>query len=137
MTVEEIKYELKYWRFSRYKAINLIIGFGILLLHELIARPVYRPYIYSHKINDYHIADTLGNSLGTIAAGFVSTFILTSNYKKGKEIMVFVVFIFILYELMQPMLGRKIDPWDIIATVIAGFFSLLTFNLLFNKPEYK
>jgi hypothetical protein len=28
---------------------------------------VYRPYVYSHNLNDFGIADTLGNHLGTMS----------------------------------------------------------------------
>jgi glycopeptide antibiotics resistance protein len=102
---------------------------------NLLPKPFYRPYIYSNQINDYHIADTLGNSLALIAAVFICLFLLTSNFKKGRELLVLVVLIFIVYELMQPLLGKPIDIWDIVATVISGLISWLVFIVLFRPSS--
>ena len=70
MTVNDFIVELKNWKFSKYKAINLAIGISALLIYELVGRPIYRPYIYNNKINDFHIADTLGNTFGALPTIF-------------------------------------------------------------------
>ena len=59
MTLEDLKNEAIRWRFTKYKLINLTIGLSALLFYEFVARPYYRPYIYAHKLYDFHIADTL------------------------------------------------------------------------------
>jgi hypothetical protein len=66
MKFNELKGEISRWRITRQRLIDLIIGVCALIVHEFIAKPYYRPFIYSNHINDFHVADTLGNSLGTI-----------------------------------------------------------------------
>jgi hypothetical protein len=60
MTIAAFIQELKQWKFTKYKAINVAIGIAALLVYESIGLPIYRPYIYHNKINNFHIADTLG-----------------------------------------------------------------------------
>jgi hypothetical protein len=120
MDIAELKNELLNWRLTRYKAVNLAIGFVSLLLLEFVARAYYRPYIYSNNIFDYHIADTLGNSLGTIAGVFIFVGILTSNKRQGLVMVTIVTIAFVVYEIGHPLLGKTIDVWDVLATVITG-----------------
>ena len=35
-----------------------------------------------------------------------------------------------LYEIAQPLLGKPIDPWDIVATVMTGVFCLILYKFL-------
>jgi hypothetical protein len=79
MTFDHLKDEIKHWRFTQYKFINLVIGSCSLLIYEFIARPYYRPYIYRNRINDLHIADTLGNTLGTLATIFILVSLFSSR----------------------------------------------------------
>jgi hypothetical protein len=120
MDLAELKNELVNWRLTRYKAINLIIGFAALLFLEFVARAYYRPYIYSNNIFDFHIADTLGNSLGTIAGVFIFIGILTSNRQQGLSMALIVTIAFVVYEVGHPLLGKPIDMWDVLATVVTG-----------------
>jgi hypothetical protein len=71
MTFKDLKEGISNWKFTRERGINLSIGFSAVLIYEFLARPIYRPYIYKNNINDFHLADTIGNSLGTIAIIFV------------------------------------------------------------------
>lgn len=41
----------------------------------------------------------------------------------------------VLYEIAQPLLGKPIDIWDIVATILAGGLSLLIFHYLFGKKR--
>ena len=80
MTINDFKLELKNWKFTKYKAINFAIGISALLIYEFIGRPIYRPYIYANKINDFHIADTLDNPLGTITTPAPQSVHLKNNF---------------------------------------------------------
>ncbi len=66
MTLKDFKSELKNWKLTKYKAINFAIGISALLIYEFVGRSIYRPYIYNNNLNDLHIADTLGNTFGTM-----------------------------------------------------------------------
>ena len=132
MTLLDLKNELIHWKFSKYKLINFSIGLTALLILEFIARPYYRPYIYSHHINDFHIADTLGNSLGTVATIFIPIALLTNDGKFGLVLIKLLTISVIIYEIGHPLLGKPIDPWDIVATILTGTACFLLFKKIFK-----
>lgn len=133
MTLSDFTSELRTWKLTRYKAINFAIGLTALLLYEFIARPIYRPYIYTNHINDFHLADTLGNTLGTMVTIFFLIGLLSNETVKGNYLLKLGTFSVILFELAHPLLGKPIDVWDIIATIFTGFFSYLVYHTIFKK----
>jgi hypothetical protein len=114
------------------KKTTLLIGISAYSITEL-GRSFYRPYIYGNKIDDYFIADTIGNSFGTITAIFM---ILTLS-GKGKDKDFNIVFIIIagllVYELLNLTGKAKVDINDMIATVIFGLISVLIYSFLLKK----
>jgi uncharacterized membrane protein len=139
MTLNDFKTELKNWKFTKYKAINFAIGISALLIYEFIGRPIYRPYIYKNKINDFHIADTLGNTFGTLPTIFFLIAIFSNDTTKGNYLIKLGTFSVVAFELAHPLLGKPIDIWDIIATILMGLVSYLIYNSLFKdlQPEQK
>ena len=133
MTIDNLINEAKNWRFNRYKIINLAIGLSAIFLLEFVARPFYRPYIYSHNIFDFHIADTLGNTLGTIGAIFMFLFVLTNDRTHGYSLIVLTTVSVVLYEIGHPFLGKPIDIFDIIATIVTGIICYFIFKWLYGK----
>jgi hypothetical protein len=123
MTLQELRQELGNWKFTRQRIIHLSIGLGALLLYEFVGRPIYRPYIYTHNIFDFHIADTLGNSLGTLTTIFVILGLLGRERDHYKFLIVTTTLAVTCFELAHPLLGKPIDLWDIAATMISGVFS--------------
>lgn len=134
MTLEDLKNEAIHWRFTKYKLINLTIGLSALLFYEFVGRPYYRPYIYAHKLYDFHIADTLGNSLGTIAAIFIPIGLLTNGKTHGYSLIKLLTVSVVVYEIAQPLLGKPIDFWDILATLLSGGICFFLFKWLFGQP---
>lgn len=130
MTIRELKEEFVSWKFTRARGINLAVGFIALLIYEFFARPIYRPYIYSHQINDFHIADTLGNSLGTIAAIFIFLGLIGNTKAQHDFLIKTITISLILYEVAHPVLGKPMDPWDVLATIIAGVFCWVLYRVL-------
>ena len=130
MTIKDLREGIKNWKFTTERIINLAIGLSAVLIYEFLARPIYRPYIYRNKINDFHLADTIGNSLGTLATVFVLIGFLgqgrTQNIFLIKTIMISVA----LYEIAHPLLGKAIDPWDILATLLTGGLCLMLYKLI-------
>jgi hypothetical protein len=135
MTLNDFKEELKNWKFTKYKLINFAIGISALLIYEFIGRPIYRPYIYNNKINDFHIADTLGNTFGTLPTIFFLIAILSNETTKGNYLIKLGTFSVVLFELAHPLLGKIIDIWDIIATILAGLVSYLIYNGIFKDKS--
>ena len=137
MTINDFVSEFRNWKLTKYKAINFAIGISALLIYEFVGRPIYRPYIYNNKINDFHIADTLGNTFGTLPTIFFLIAILSNDTTKGNYLIKLGTFSVVVFELAHPLLGKPIDIWDIIATILTGFVSYLVYNSLFKdrQPE--
>jgi hypothetical protein len=135
MKITDFKTELKNWKFTKYKVINFAIGISALLFYEFIGRPIYRPYIYTNKINDFHIADTLGNTFGTMPTIFFLIAILSNDTTKGNYLVKLGTFSVVIFELAHPLLGKPIDIWDIVATVLTGFMSYLIYNRIFRNTN--
>ena len=135
MTLNDFKTELKNWKFTKYKVTNFAIGISALLIYEFIGRPIYRPYIYKNKINDFHIADTLGNTFGTLPTIFFLIAILSNETINGNYLIKLGTFSVVVYELAHPLLGKPIDIWDIVATILTGFISYLIYNNIFKDRQ--
>ena len=118
MDFNEIKSSFKRWKLTTYKLINFGIGLAGLLIYEFIGRTMYRPYIYDNDINDFHIADTLGNTFGTLPTIFFLVAILSNDATKGNFLIKLGTVSVVVFELAHPLLGKPIDGWDIIATII-------------------
>ena len=112
----------------------MLIGISTVLLYEA-ARAFYRPFIYSNAINDFHIADTLGNPLGTVATVFVFTSLLGRHSTQDYFLIRTVTISVLVYELAHPFLGKPIDLWDMAATLIAGFICEGFYQLLHRQPQ--
>lgn len=133
MTLNDFISELKNWKITKYKAINFAIGISALLIYEFVGRPIYRPYIYNNNINDFHIADTLGNTFGTLPTIFFLIAILSNDTTKGNYLIKLGTFSVVVFELAHPLLGKPIDIWDIIATIMTGLISYLVYNSIFKN----
>jgi hypothetical protein len=132
MTLGDFVTEFRNWKLTKYKAINFAIGISALLIYEFVGRPIYRPYIYNNKINDFHIADTLGNTFGTLPTIFFLIAILSNDTTKGNYLIKLGTLSVVVFELVHPLLGKPIDIWDIIATILAGLVSYLIYNGIFK-----
>jgi hypothetical protein len=132
MNIKDILSELRNWKLTKYKTINFTIGFSGLLIYEFVGRPIYRPYIYNNRINDFHIADTLGNSFGALPTIFFLIAILSNDTTKGNYLIKLGTFSIVVFELAHPLLGKPIDIYDIIATIITGLISYLIYNIIFK-----
>ncbi|MCP5061488.1 MAG: hypothetical protein GY936_03380 [Ignavibacteriae bacterium] len=78
-----------------------IIGFLVSLGFTEIGRYVYRPFIYANQINDFGIADSMGNLGGIIVQTFFGLFISNPSKKKGLRLIFFFTIGYILYQIAQ------------------------------------
>jgi len=96
-----------------------------------IGRKVYRPYIYRMHIDDFGIADSIGNSLGTLTQIFFYLGLFNATQKQSYRLIAFVTLGYIGYEIVQPYLPRGIFDWrDVFATLAAGIFSALVVTVV-------
>lgn len=108
------------FRFSRLRVVYVGVFVCSLALTEL-GRFIYRPFVDRVGVSDFGIADTMGNSLGTVTQIFFILVIVHANWRQGLRVIVFVVCGYILYEFLQPMLPRgTFDTKDLVATLVGG-----------------
>lgn len=116
------------------KRIVMFFIFIIMFVLTEIGRKIYRPYIYSMKVFDFWIADTIGNFTGTIAIIFFDLAGINPEYKQGKRFIFFIVIGLIFYELLQYFSPRSICDWrDMLATLIAGSIAFIIYNSINHK----
>jgi len=120
---------------SRGRIVNLLIAAVAFALTE-IGRCVYRPYVYSHEIDDLGVADTMGNHLGTVALVYVTLAISHATRRDGLVMMAVIVPGLILYEFVQDQLaGSTFDPRDVVATLVGGALSAAIYRLAHPAPK--
>ena len=104
----------------------MYVGIAVLFfLITEIGRNIYRPYIYANNIDDFGIADSIGNSGGIIVQIFFTLAMLNSQGKKVLTIIWFIVVGYIVYEILQPYLPRGVFDWkDIYGTLIGGVLAM-------------
>lgn len=96
-------------------------------------RFVYRPFIYENIINDFGLADSVGNWGGIVVQIFFGLILLNPPYKKGFRLIGFFVTGYIVYEFLQPILPKGTFDWqDIFGTLIGGVFGLFLY-LIINR----
>ena len=117
---------------SSLKKITLLIGIVAYSITEF-GRSFYRPYIYANKINDYFIADTIGNSFGTVTAIFMVLTLTGKGTNKDWSIVIIIIAGLLLYELLNLTGKTSVDINDMIATVVFGIISVLLYSFLLRQ----
>jgi len=96
-----------------------------------IGRNIYRPYIYKNLIDDFGIADSIGNLGGILVQIFFGLAVFNSQLIKSIRLITFFILGYILYEIIQPILPRGVFDWqDIYGTLIGGIIAVLLLFLL-------
>jgi hypothetical protein len=118
-----------------HRIFYLLISVLFFFLTEA-SRKIYRPYIYMNNIDDFGIADSVGNLGGIIVQIFFMLAVLNSRREKAFRVIGFVVIGFIVYEILQPYLPRGVFDWrDIYGTLTGGVISL--FIVFFIKKFFR
>ena len=102
-----------------------------------LGRSFYRPYIYQNHIDDYFIADTLGNSFGTVTAIFMIITLSGSGTHRDWKIVFIIIGGLFVYELINLTGKVSIDVNDMIATMVFGFISALIYLVILRKYDNK
>ena len=118
--------------YTPLKRITLRIALAAYLMTEL-GRSFYRPFIYHNHIDDWFIADTLGNSFGTITAIFMVLTLSASESQKDWKIVVLIISGLLGYELLNLTGRTAIDVNDLIATFIFGSLAAAVYFFLLKK----
>ncbi len=127
-------------RIKKFDALRLIYFISFLFSFALteIGRYIYRPFVYENNINDFGIADSMGNLGGIVVQIFFGLSIINSTRKKGIRLISFFTIGYIVYEVLQLYLPKGTFDWkDIYGTLIGGVFSLLLFLLIHTFMRVK
>jgi uncharacterized membrane protein len=117
-------------RIDTRRIVYLIIFILSFIVTEF-GRHVYRPIIYRNNINDFGLADSIGNMGGIIVQVFFGLALLNSDYKQGFRVIGFLTTGYIIYEIVQPILPKGTFDWkDIIGTLLGGMVSAIVFFLI-------
>jgi SAM-dependent MidA family methyltransferase len=111
---------------------TLFIAMSAYFITEM-ARSFYRPYIYSNGIDDFLIADTIGNSFGTMTAIFMILTLSGKSTHKDWNIVIMIIVGLLFYELLNLTGKTAIDTNDMFATLIFGSISALIYFFLLKK----
>lgn len=114
------------------KRVTLWIGISAYFLTE-IARSFYRPYVYANNIDDWLIADTIGNSLGTVTAIFMILTMAGRGTHSDWRLVGMVFFGLVGYELMALVDDHALDVNDLWATVIFTGLSALAYAVILSR----
>ncbi len=115
--------------YSSLKRTTLIIGLAAFFITE-ITRSFYRPFIYKNNIFDYYIADTIGNSFGTVTAIFMILTLSGKGNKKDYKLIWIIIIGLIIYESLNLTSHHSFDYKDVLATLIFGGFSFIIYKYL-------
>jgi len=117
----------------RFRLKNLAVGAANLAITEA-GREFYRPWVYSQGIEDWGVADTLGNSFGTLAAVFVIVGLVGKDTSDDYRMIALIAGGLAIYELLQGPMGGAIDPRDIVASLVAGVVAGFIYRVLNKHP---
>ena len=101
----------------------------------LVISYTYRPYIYSHHINDFHLADSFSDLFAVPAMTFLLIAIDKDfgKYTIGFNVIMVCIFL-ILYEFL---LSAITAGYDMIAVIVSGVFTWLILRLAMKKYKQK
>ena len=124
-----------------YRVVYVIIVVIAFVFTEA-GRYIYRPYIYENHINDFGVADSIGNSGGIIVQIFLMLAVLNSPRKKALRVIAFIMIGYTFYEFIQPYLPKGTFDWyDVYGTLVGGVISLILYLIITrfikNKELFK
>lgn len=125
-------YLIKRGAYSTLKKQTLGIGISAFFLTEM-GRSFYRPYIYANDIDDWVIADTLGNSLGTMTAIFMIITLSGRGTHWDWRLVGMVILGLLGFEMLNLTGNHELDTNDLIATIFFGALSAIIYARILKK----
>ena len=109
------------------------LTFALFFTLTEVGRRVYRPYVYQNGINDFGLADVVGNLFGTVAIVFFLLGVYHATSTQGFRIIALVTVGVTIYELLQSVLPRGVLDWkDVVSTPLAGALALFLLLLIYR-----
>jgi hypothetical protein len=122
----------KIFTWNRLRSAYVLVFLLSFVITE-IGREIYRPYIYQNGLNDFGIADTMGNHLGAVTLVFFILAVMNATRQEALIVIATVTVGYVGYEFVQQFLpGSVIDPKDMIASIVGGVLSFLLFSAIYQ-----
>lgn len=118
--------------YDSLKKITLGIGLSAFFVTEMV-RSFYRPWVYANEIDDWIVADTIGNSFGTMAAVFMILTMSGRGTRWDWRLVGLVIAGLIGYEALNLTGRRSFDLNDVLATVVFGGISALVYAWVLRR----
>ncbi len=119
------------YEFSRTVRIKMFCLSVLVFILGGISSNIYRPYIYSHGIYDFHFADTCTNIFAVPLS-----FCLVCSLRKSVSVRIEVGMIAISVVLiLNEIIGSTQDYYDMSATVISGILTTIVMRKIF--PDWR
>lgn len=126
------RYLIAHNDYTKLKKLTFGIGISAYFLTEM-ARSFYRPYVYTNNIDDWVIADTIGNSLGTITAIFMILTMAGRGTNWDWRLVGLVMLGLVGYEVLNLTGHHSFDVNDVLATFVFGGVSALVYACILTK----
>jgi len=106
---------------KKAKVIYRTVGLALTALCFILSF-VYRPYAYSHHLNDFHLADSYTSFFGVpIIVCLTQGFYREEGEKWSiPKNIIYAVLMFFVWETVDGLLAKRMDWIDIIASIISG-----------------
>lgn len=122
----------KLFTWSRLRSAYLCVFLFAFALTE-IGRYIYRPFVYGSGLNDFGMADTMGNHLGAVTLVFFILAVMNATRQEALIVIATVTMGYVGYEFVQQVLpGSTFDLKDAMASIIGGTMSLLLFLVTYR-----
>ncbi len=114
-------------RWGPLKRITLTVGMVAWFVTEL-GRSFYRPWIYANDIDDWVVADTIGNSFGTVTAIFMILTMAGRGTSWDWRLVGIVIVGLVGYEATNLAGHHGFDVNDVLATLLFGSISAVIYS---------
>ena len=117
---------------GRSRFVFLLLGiaaFGV----TVFGRYIYRPYVRQNNLNDFGLADSIGNLGGIVVQVFLGLAVLNATRVQSYRLAVFFALGYIVYEFVQPYLPKGVFDWkDIYGTLIGLVIAVLLISAVWQ-----
>ncbi len=117
---------------SRSRVAFLLLGIAAFGVTEF-GRYIYRPHVRQNNLNDFGLADSIGNLGGICVQIFLGLAFFNATRVQSYRLAVFFAVGYIVYEFVQPYLPKGVFDWkDIYGTVIGFVLSFLLISVVWH-----
>lgn len=103
---------------GRARLVFLLLA-GAAFVATEFGRKVYRPFVRRSGLEDFGLADSIGNLGGILVQIFLMVAVVNATRRQSYRLAVFLALGYVVYEFLQPYLPRGVFDWkDIAATGI-------------------